>query len=381
VSVVEKSGPGRRIAIVVAVAVVAVLIGAALSLASGDDEPSAAPMTTGAPTTTGATTAAPTSTDPTSDSTTRPPRVTRRPATVTPVDLPADFPRESRIYLHRSGPGNLLYVSAFIDVARRELHQLGEETVDYGTIVGSVADKLVLQSGTRVFLVDRDYARPPIPLGGTHFRGISNDLVVVVEDLSDRTAIRQFDSSGREVRSVSLGGPQPDLVGGVAGSHVVFERSGRLSRLDLASGAVTEFATGRLLGAGGSRLYYTECSLAGECTITEADGNGVVRSTPIAPYVRPGDDTVYARVAPDGSRLMLLEPASGGEVLLEAQTPRRIAHEGGPREYGWVPASGWLLHVDDASRQLDLIDYRADRVTSIDLPGDLRVSLRLAAVW
>ena len=95
----------------------------------------------------------------------------------------------------------------------------------------------------------------------------------------------------------------------------------------------------------------------------------------------PGYDFVSGRVAPDGSGIVLLEPRSHGEVVLERGTRLPLSFDGGPRQYAWAPSGGRLFLVDDNSRQLDVIDYRSGRVVSIDLPDDLLVSVRAVAVW
>ena len=377
-SVVERELPRRRrLAFAAAGAVAVVVVAIVATRDTGRvDPPAAAPSTSTPPSTTSASTSGP----PPNFSLVFTPSI-RQLGRVAPIALPSGLDSASRIYLHRTGPANTVYVSAYIDVARGELRRFDDTTLVYGTVVGHVGDKLVLEGSARVALIDRDYAGVPIAVTGTDFVGVVQDLAVVAEYLSGHTDFRLYEANGRLVRTVTLGGPKPDNVGGVVGGTVVFEQAGRLLRIHLDDSRVEEFATGRLLGVGGNRVFYTACTVAGECTISEADESGVIRTTPIADYVLPGYDFVFGRVAPDGSGIVLLEPSGHGEVVLEHGTRLPLSVDGGPREYSWAPSGGRLFFVDGNSRQLDVIDYRSGRVTSIDLPEDLSVSLRTVAVW
>ena len=304
------------------------------------------------------------------------------PARVVPIDLGVDLAGSYRMYLHRTGAANTVYVFAYIDPARGELTYIDETKIAYGSVAGRVGDRLVLE-GSRLRMIDRDFAGEPTSIGGEEFVGTWRDHVVVAEYFPERTTFHEYRVDGTEARSIALVGRRPDVMGGVVGDSVVVERAGRILRVGLVDAMVREFAVGKLLGVGGDRIYFTSCTPQGNCTITEATLDGIVRTTPIGSYADSGSGTgdVVARVAPDGSAFVVFEPKSGSEVVIEGGTRVPLSAEGGPRSYTWAPSGRRLFYVDESADQLDIIDYRTGRVATVPLPRDDTVSLRSIAAW
>jgi hypothetical protein len=261
-----------------------------------------------------------------------------------------------------------------------ELRYVDEQQSVIGTIVGRFADMLVLE-GSRLRIIDRDFAGVSIFVDGDDFVGTWREHAIVAEYFPERTSFHEYRVDGSEARSVALVGRRPDVVGGIVRDSVVVERAGRVLLVGLVDSTVREFAVGKLLGVGGDRIFFTSCTMQANCTINEATLDGIVRTTPIDSYVDPESGVVIAQVAPDGLALVVFEPQSGREVVLEGATQRLLSEEGGPRSYTWAPSGRRLFYVDETADQLDIIDYRARRVVTVPLPRDDTVSLNAIAAW
>ena len=312
------------------------------------------------------------------------------PTTTTPAPrvtaLDTTFGRGAsyRVYLHQAGTNRSVppHVFAYIDLASGELRYLDQRHLGLGQVVGQFGDRLVI-SGAGMYLIDRDFRERPRAINGHRFVGAWRDVAIVAEDFGERTTFRPYRADGSEARPVALVGRAPDVIAGVVGDDVVVERAGRILQVSLAEASVRELATGHLVGVGGDHIFYTDCAQgpAGlACSLFDVTRDGVVRATPIGPYVVPGTDTVTGRVAPDGSAVVLLEPRTGTEVVLRGGARLPLSDEGGPRPYVWGP-SGQLFLVDARDRQLDVIDYQPRRVTTVALPSDVASSLSIIAVW
>jgi hypothetical protein len=90
---------------------------------------------------------------------------------------------------------------------------------------------------------------------------------------------------------------------------------------------------------------------------------------------------LFASVAPDGSALLLHDYDSGDDVVLEHGARLHLTAEMDRSFHTWAATGGWLFRVDDASKQLEAIDYRAQRSVLVPLPADDAVSLRSVAAW
>ena len=365
-SVVEKSAPLQRIVVIVVGVVVALVAAVAVVVSVDGDSsptsaPSSAPSSTVGPSTTGSTRAT----------------VAMR---VAPIAIERDPDASYRVYLQRTAPSGAVRVFAYIDMAQGELRYVDEQQSVLGSIVGRFADMLVVDS-SRLRIIDRDFAGVSTVVDGDDFVGAWRDHAIVAEYFPERTSFHEYRVDGSEARSVALVGRRPDAIGGIVRDSVVVERAGRLLLVGLADATVREFTIGKLLGVGGDRIFFTSCTMQATCTINEATLDGIVRTTPIGDYIDPESGDVVAQVAPDGSALLLYEPKSGSEVVIEGSTRVPLHSDGGPRSYTWAPTGRWLFRIDDEGRQLDAIDYRAGRVVTVPLPPDDTVSLRSVAAW
>jgi hypothetical protein len=368
-SVVEKPAPRWRIVAIVVGVVTALVAAVAIvsTIADGSSRPadrSAEPSSTTAPSSSAASA-----------------RVTT-PARVVPIDLRFDRGGGNyRIYLHRTGAANTIYVFAYIDVARGELTYVDQNQIVYGSVVGRVGDRVVVE-GASVRIIDKDFAGPAVSIGSDDFVGIWRDHVIAAEYFPERTTFHEYRLDGSEARSVGMVGRRPDVVGGVVRDSVIVERTGRLLRLGLDDASVREFGIGHLLGVGGDRIFFTSCTTQGACTLNEATLEGTVRTTPIGKYIDPDYGGIFSgKVAPDGSAILVHDHEAGAESVLERGVNTVLLSEIESRLYAWAPTGGWLFRVDDTTKKLEAVGYRNREVVPVPLPKDDTVSLRSVAVW
>src|SRR5688500_12046816 len=201
-SVIEKPAPRWRVVAIVVGAVIALVAAVAVVFAVADGSSRPADRS-----------AEPSSTTARSSSATSA-RVTT-PASVVPIDLRFDLGGGNyRIYLHRTGAANTVFVFAYIDVARGELTYVDQTQIVYGSVVGRVGDRVVVESAS-VRIIDEDFAGPATSIAGDDFVGIWRDHVIVSEYFPERTTFHEYRLDGTEARSVGMVGRRPDAVGGV----------------------------------------------------------------------------------------------------------------------------------------------------------------------
>ena len=368
-SVVEKPAPRWRIVAIVVGVVTAFVaaVGIVFTLSDGSPAPGERSSNT------------PSSASPSSSAASA--RVTT-PARVVPIDLRFDLGGgNSRIYLHRTGAANTIYVFAYIDVARGELTYVDQTQIVYGSVDGRVGDRVVVE-GASLRIIDDKFAGAATSIGGDDFVGIWHDHVIAAEYFPERTTFHEFRLDGSEARSVGMVGRRPDVVGGVVRDSVVVERAGRLLLLGLDDASVREFGIGHLLGVGGDRIFFTSCTPQGACTLNEATLEGTVRTSPIGKYVDPDYGGVFeGKVAPDGSAILVHDHAADAESVLDRGVSTVLLSPIESRLYAWAPTGGWLFRVDDTTKKLEAVGYRNREVVPVPLPKDDTVSLRSVAVW
>lgn len=368
-SVVEKPAPRWRIVAIVVGIVAALVATVSVVFTVGNGSPTPTDRTAEP----SATTTLPSSSA-TSASVTTPTRTV-------PIDLRFDLGGGFyRIYLHRTGGSDTGYVFAYIDVARGELTYVDQTPIVYGSVVGRVGGRVVVE-GASLHIIDQDFSGAATSIGGDDFVGVWRDHLIAVEYFPERSTFHEYRLDGSEARSVALVGRPPDLVGGIVRNSVIVERAGRLLLLGLDDASVREFGIGRLLGVGGDRIFFTSCSPLGACTLNEATVEGVVRTTPVGNYMAPGTETVFADVSPDGTALHLYDYRHKEDVVLAGGTSVALPLNIDTRSRAWAPTGGWIFSVDDSTKKLEALDYRSRQVVPVPLPKDDTVSLRSVAVW
>ncbi|MEO8694458.1 MAG: hypothetical protein ABI658_13130 [Acidimicrobiales bacterium] len=363
-SVVEKPAPRWR-PVAIGVGVVTALIGliaVVLTVANGSNEPD--------------TRSSPTTRAPSNDPTTS----LTSPQQVTPLDADLDRAASYRVYLHRLGVANTLYVYGYIDAQRGEIRHFDETQVTYGSVVGRVGDQLILQ-GAQLRIIDRDFAGAATSIGGDDFVGVWRDHVIVAEYFPERTTFHEYRVDGTEARSVALVGRRPDVMGGVVRDSVVLERAGRLLSLGLADATVRPFGVGHLLGVGGDRIYFTACTDEGACTITEATLDRPVRTTPIGDYVTSGSERAFADVAPNGLAIYLYDYRRRQDVVLALGTTVVLPSSIDTRSRAWAPTGDWIFSFEQATGPLEAVDFRRGQVVTIPLSSADAAALAAVAVW
>jgi len=360
-SVVEKAIPRRLITgIAIAVVAIGILTAVVVFSVGGDTSSTSSPSTR-------------------PNTTVSPVHVT--PSRVEPIQIDFDPGASYRIYLTRIEAPAYVRVFAFIDVAKGELRFVADNPRIYGAVVGRVADRLVLQSGDRLSVIDDQFATAPIPIGGEGFVGSWSGHAIVAEYFPERTTFHEYDRDGQEVRSVGLVGRRPDVVGGVVRNSVVVERAGRILLVGLADATVREFAVGHLLGVGGDHIVFTACTDEGECTLNNALVGDVLRTTPIDIYVDPMSGVVSGFVAPDGSGIVVHDYDRARDVVVRVGTRVVVGTGESLLDYQWSPTAQWLFRVDETTRVLEAIDTLEGTVVKVPLPPADTVSLRSAAAW
>ena len=376
-SVVEKHAPRRGwlAALAVVVAIVAVVAGVVMVV----DDNSSLPDAVAGPS---STSRIPTTSEtPVSSSTTITP--TTKSTRAVPVDVSFDPGATYRIYLQRGRSSGALQIFAYIDMQQGELRYLDDREIVDGPAIGRFGDKVVLKSSARVRFTDRTLAgETTITLeAGQEYVGAWRDHAIVAEFFAERTTFREHDALGRVLQTAALVGPRPDRIGGVWGDSVVVERGGRILTLNLADASVLEIGVGRLLGVGGSHIFFTSCVAAPQTRCMLVDFGPIVRTTPITSFVAPGNEWIDALAAPDGSAIAMFEPATDTEAVLADGRRFALSAEGGFRPYVWAPTGRVLFLVDAPAHQLDVIDYRTGRVVSVLLPSEVAEQLQSVAVW
>lgn len=363
-SVVEKPAPRwRPVAIVVGVVAALVgLIAVVLTVANDTSEPA-----TVAPSTTRVSSSEPTAS-------------LSSPQQVSPLEVDLDRNATFRVYLHRLGAANTVYAFAYIDPQRGEVRHFDEAQVNYGEVVGRVADRLVLR-GARLRIIDRDFAGAATSIDGDDFVGIWRDHVIVAEYFPERTTFHEYRVDGTEARSVALVGRRPDVIGGVVGDSVVVERAGRLLALGLADATVRPIGVGHLLGVGGDRVYYTSCSPEGACLINEATLERLVRMTPIGDYVSAGFDRAFADVAPNGLAMYLYDYRRREDVVLALGTRVVLPTSIDTRSRAWAPTGDWIFSFEQGTGKLEAVDFARGHVVTIPLSRADAAALEAIAVW
>jgi hypothetical protein len=143
-----------------------------------------------------------------------------------------------------------------------------------------------------------------------------------------------------------------------------------------------------LVGVGGDRIYYTACTTQGTCTLNESILSGILRTTPIGGLIDPESGVVKARVAPDGSALVVHSYSIDADLIIEGSSAARSLAPASPlANYTWAPTGGWVFRVNEETHVLEAIESRRSvdapgrAPVTIPLPSDDRVSLRSVAVW
>ena len=371
-SVIEKAAPNRKVIVMIAgiAAVIATAIAVTLGVGSDSSPSTDRAVSPGAPSTT---------TRPSSN-TTAATGASASPSRVSPIDAVFDIDASYRVYLQRTAAAGTVRVFAYIDPPEGELHYIDGDPVIYGSVVGRFADMLVLQS-SMLRIIDRDFATAPVAINGDDFVGSWHDHAIVAEYFPERTSFHEYRVDGSEARSVGLVGRRPDVIGGIVRDSVVIERAGRLLLLGVADATVREFAVGHLLGVGGDHIFFTSCTTQGTCTLNDASLDGIHRTTPIGSYVDPQSGVVTARVAPDGTGVLVHAYAGTGDSLLERGTLVPLASGVALERYTWAPTGRLVFRVDEETRRLDALDTHSHGVIEIPLPSDDRISLQSVAVW